>query len=62
MAKNVENKLRQAVPVLYKVPESGELKLYILKDRELKQWDDDEMSQDLTDKDSAGIVSITTPA
>lgn len=59
MAKIVENKYRQAVPLLYKEPVSGALKLYILKDREVKQFDDDEISQDITDKGTASIIAIS---
>lgn len=59
MTQTIENKLRQALPILIKVPESGELSLYILKDREVKEISDDAISQDLTDKDSANLLSIT---
>lgn len=62
MSKVVENRKRQAIPVQYTEPLSGQLKLYILKDREVKTFDDDEMSQDLLDKEAAEFVIITTPA
>lgn len=60
MSKSVENRKRQAIPVQYTEPLSGQVKLYILKDREVKVFADDEMSQDLLDKEAADFITITT--
>lgn len=59
MTTTIENKKRQAIPIQYTEPFSGQLKLYILKDREVKIFEDDEISQDILDKESAGFISKT---
>ena len=55
----IENKKRQAIPIQYTEPISGQLKLYILKDREVKTFENDEMSQDILDKQAAEFISLT---
>lgn len=59
MTKLIENKLRQSVPVLIKDTVSGELFLYIMKDREVFYIEDDAVSQDLIDKGNVNLISIS---
>lgn len=62
MAKDVENLKRQVIPILKKVPASGTLKLYLLKEREILNLADNEISQDILDKEAAGILTVTVSA
>lgn len=59
MPTTIENKKRQAIPIQYTEPISGQLKLYILKDREVKVFENDEISQDILDKEAAGFIFKT---
>lgn len=59
MAKKVENLTRQCVPILHKASD-GSLELYLLKDREAIIVADSRISQDLTDKETAGHLRIVT--
>lgn len=59
MAKLLKNRLRQSLPLLYKVELTGSLKLYLMRDSESKQFENGEISQDITDKVSASLLSMT---
>ena len=63
---SIENKTRQSIPILYKDPDDlTQLKLVVLRDRERVVMDDEVLSQDILDKESAGYllkaVSTETP-
>lgn len=59
MAKLLKNRLRQSLPILYKSIADGSLKLCLLSDMEVKQFEDGEISQDIYDKTASNLVTVT---
>jgi len=58
--KKLENLYRQAIPILYALPSTGELKFYVLLDRQTVVIEEAALSQDITDKETAGYVKVST--
>lgn len=58
--KAIENKLRQAVPVMYLVPPLAEPQFYLLLSRQRIVMDERGVGQDISDKEAAGHITVDT--